>query len=116
MAVLQHLDLEDSQQAAVATLLETRHAAMDATRDQAHAAHQALRIAVTSETFDETAIRAAAALVAALDANRAVADAALLRDVRALLTDEQKAALAAELAHPPVPFPDGPPRRGLGRR
>ena len=89
--VLQAIDLTPEQDAKVDPLMRARHEAADASRPAAEAAGRALADQIQNGTFDEAAIRAKAAAVAAIDADRLVADAALLHDVRAILTPEQRA-------------------------
>jgi Spy/CpxP family protein refolding chaperone len=117
---IQSLDLTGAQEDAIGELLDARRAEMEARRDQAIAAHQALHGAVLAEPFDEGAIRNAAAAVAALISDRALAEARLLNDVRALLTQDQREQLEESLARMPERFhgppPGGGPRRGGRRR
>jgi Spy/CpxP family protein refolding chaperone len=105
--VLRALDLTTAQSTAIDTLMKTRRDAEDALRPTAEAAHEALGDQLRAATLDEAAIRAKAAVVAGLDADRMVADATLLRDVRALLTDTQRQKLD-RLLEPPAPPADGP--------
>lgn len=107
--LLRTLDLTTEQQAQVDTIMEARHAAGDAARPAMQAAHKALADQVRATPFDEAAIRTKAAAVAALDADRIVADAAVLRDVRAILTDAQRAKLDKLLEAP------APPSGGRGK-
>ncbi len=101
--VLRAIDLSPTQQAQIEPLMRARHDAADAAHPAAEAARRALADRVQAGTFDEEAIRAAAAAVAALDADRVVADAVLLRDLRALLTPAQREKLDRLLLPPPIP-------------
>ncbi len=106
---LRAIDLTEAQKTQVDTLMKARHAAAEASRDAAMEAHRALAEQVQATTFDEAAIRGKAAASAVFEADRCVADAALLRDVRALLTDAQRVKFNA-LLQPPAP-PGPPPGR-----
>ena len=103
---LRAIDLTDAQKAQIDTLMKARHAAAEANRDAAMEAHRAPAEQVQATTFDEAAIRGKAAAAAVFEADRVVADAALLRDVRAVLTDAQRVKFNA-LLQPPTP--PGPP-------
>jgi Spy/CpxP family protein refolding chaperone len=116
--VLRAIDLTPAQRAQIEPLMRARHEAADAARPAAEAAGRALAEQVQDGTFDEEAIRAAAAEVAAFEADRAVADAALLRDIRALLTPAQREKFDRLLGPPPPPASQpsgGGPVRGRQR-
>ena len=70
--------------------MRARRDAAEAERPAAAAAVRALGEQVQAAAFDEAAIRAAAAALSDIAADRAIADAALLRDIRALLTPVQR--------------------------
>lgn len=108
---IDRLTLDDARREAVDELLDAHRDRMEGRREEARAAHDALRAAVTAPVLDEPAIRAAAARVAEFQADGAVADATLLRDVRALLDRGQRARLDELLASPPPPRRGPPPRR-----
>lgn len=101
--VLRAIDLTPDQRAQIHPLTRARHEAAEAARPAAEAAGRALADQVQAGTFDETAIRAKAAAMAVFDADRVVADAALLRDVRALLTPEQRVKFDLLMGTPPPP-------------
>jgi len=113
--VLRAIDLTAEQRAQVDPLMRARHETADAARPALEAAGRALMDQVQAGTFDEAAIRAKAADVAAFDADRVVADAALLHDLRALLTPAQREKFDRLLGPPPPPppFSGGPARRQL---
>lgn len=100
--IIRALDLSSEQADQIDQLLKARQEAAMAVREGADAARRALDEQIRATVFDETAIRSLAASAAVFDADRAVADAALLRDIRALLTEEQLAKFA-ELLAPPSP-------------
>jgi Spy/CpxP family protein refolding chaperone len=87
---LDAIDLTAQQEVLLDPVLEARHAKADSARPAAEAARRALGDQIRSASFDDAAIRARAAAVAGFEADRAVADAALLRDVRAVLTSAQR--------------------------
>ncbi len=107
--VLRALDLTPEQRAQIDPLMTARREAAEAARPAADAAARALADQVRADTFDEAAIREKAAAVEPFDADRAVADSALLRDIRAVLAPEQFEKLDRLLAPlPPPPSSDGP--------
>jgi Spy/CpxP family protein refolding chaperone len=83
------LDMSEEQRTQLEGLHQQHREAMQAQREQLREAQRQLADQMHAETFDEGAIRNAAATVAALKADLAVAKAALHREVRALLTPEQ---------------------------
>jgi len=87
--LLGDLGLSDLQQSAVEQLIAERRSGRQDDMQQARAAHDGLREAVHAEPFDEQAIRAAAAAVAALELERALERAAFLQELRTILTPEQ---------------------------
>lgn len=101
--VLRAIDLTSAQHAQIEPLMRARHEAAEAAHALAEAALRALADQVQAGTFDEEAIRAAAADLAAVDADRVVADAAMLRDIRALLAPAQREKLNRLLLPPPIP-------------
>ena len=116
--VLRAIDLTPAQRAQIEPLMRARHEVADAARPAAEAAGHALAEQVQAGTFDEEAIRAAAADVAALETDRVVADAALLRDIRAFLTPAQREKFDRLLGPPPPPASQpsgGLPVRGRQR-
>ena len=116
--VLRAIDLTPAQHAQIEPLMRARHDAVEEARPAAEAAGRALMDQVQAGTFDEEAIRAAAADVAALETDRVVADAALLRDIRAFLTPAQREKFDRLLGPPPPPASQpsgGLPVRGRQR-
>ena len=105
--ILGTLSLTSDQQAAIDKLFTTHR---DAARDGMNefmTAQKALADQIHAETLDEAAIRQAAATVAGLEADRAVAEATMLSQIRAQLTPEQKAQFQQELSSSPM-LPQGP--------
>lgn len=107
---LSSLDLTGAQKETIEQKFQARRSAMEARHDQAMQAHMALRSAIIAEPFDEGSIRNAAAAVGSLLADLSVADAALLRDIRAELSEDQRDRLNEILSRPPLP-PDGAQHR-----
>ena len=101
--VLRAIDLTPAQRAQIEPLMRARHEAAEAAHPSAEAAGRALAEQVQAATFGEEAIRAAAADVAAFDADRLVADAALLRDIGVLIAPGQREKLDRLLMPPPIP-------------
>jgi len=99
---LRAVDLSFEQEARIEALMTARHEVAASIREAADKARRALGDQVRSETFDEAAIRAKAAALAPFAADRAVAEALLLRDVRQVLTADQRATFDRVLARPPM--------------
>jgi Spy/CpxP family protein refolding chaperone len=99
--VLGNLELSGNQQATVDKLVAAH--AMTADGQKFMTAKRNLMERIHAEPMDEQAIRQAAAVLGALEADRAVADAKLLNDVRAVLTPDQRSQLQQTLAkHGPM--------------
>jgi len=105
---LRELNLTDAQREQVRQIVDSRQQETRAIGERAMAAHEALRAATTSPSFDEGLVRAKAAEVAAVDADMAVARARIFADVFQILTPEQQAK-AKELSG------SRPPRRNAQR-
>ena len=88
---LGQLNLTDAQKEQVRTAAQSHRDAFKAISDRAIAAHEALNDAVTADTMDETAIRAKAADVAAVELDAALLRAKVHAEAFALLTPEQQA-------------------------
>lgn len=84
-----HLDLSDEQRAQLEEILDARREQGEARREQMKAAREALADQIHADVFDEIAIRAAAAGVAAIEADRAVARAEGFQQIKQILTPEQ---------------------------
>jgi periplasmic protein CpxP/Spy len=89
---LQRLDLTTDQRDRVRQILDTHKDEQRALGDRAFKAHEALQDAITG-TFDESAIRARSADVAAVEADMAVAQARVYGEVLQILTPEQQSKL-----------------------
>jgi len=91
--VMERLGLTEEQRAQAEALMTERHDAMKASIDQMRTAREALADAVHAAEFDETAIRDAAAAVAALEADLAVERGLANQEFRKILTPDQQAKL-----------------------
>jgi protein CpxP len=87
--MLERLNLTADQRDRVKQILDSHRDEQRALGERAMKAHQALQDVVTA-TFDESAIRARAADVAAVDADQAVAQARVYGEVFQILTSEQQ--------------------------
>ena len=95
--MLGRLDLTSDQRDRVRQVMDSHRDEQRALGDRAMKAHDALQEAVTS-TFDEGAVRARAADVAAVEAGMAVAQARVFGEVYQLLTPEQQEKLKKQEA------------------
>ena len=91
--ILGTLNLTADQQTAIDKIVASHRTAGESGRDTFMAAHKALAEQIHLETFDEQAVRQAAAAVAALQADRAVDQAKALGEIRAVLTADQRTQL-----------------------
>ena len=87
--MLERLDLTADQRDRVRQILDSHRDEQKAIGERAMKAHEALQDAVTG-TFDESAIRARAADVAAVDADGAVAQGRVYGEVFQILTADQQ--------------------------
>jgi len=81
----QQLDLTDEQTEQMQQIRDQQHALMQGQREQIRAARVALFDAVHATEFDEAAIRQAAAGLAALEADQAVARASAIQQMHQVL-------------------------------
>jgi len=86
---LRELELTDAQREQVKAIMESHRDEQRAAGDKMMAARKALHEAISAETFNETAIRAAAGEVGAAEADAAVLQAKIHGEVFAILTPEQ---------------------------
>jgi Spy/CpxP family protein refolding chaperone len=91
--IVERLELTEDQQAQVEALMEQRHEAMEDRLDQLRDARQSLNQAIHAAEFDETVIRDAAAVVAAIEADLAVERAQGNQEFRSILTPDQRTQL-----------------------
>lgn len=88
MPLLQRLDLTSDQRDRVRQIMDAHRDDQKALGDRARKANDALQDAML--TFDESAVRARAAEVAAVDTDRAVAETRIASEVYQILTAEQQ--------------------------
>ena len=86
---LRELDLTDAQREQVRAAVESHRDEQKAIGDRMRAAREALRDAIEADTFNEDAIRAAAAQIGAVEVDAAVLQAKIRAEIFALLTPEQ---------------------------
>jgi len=86
---MRELGLTDAQREQVKAVMESHRADQKAIGDRMQKARKALHDAIAADTFDEAAIRAAAAEIGAVEADAAVLQARIHTEVVALLTPEQ---------------------------
>ena len=89
--IADRLDLSDDQRVEIRTIFESYREEADGLGETMRVARQGLREQIQSDLFDETAIREAADLVAAVEADLAVLRAKIHSDVGQVLTPEQLA-------------------------
>ena len=85
-----HLELSEEQRAQVRTLAEEHRESTRALRDRIRDARRTLHETIHADDSSEDAIRAASAVLAAAEADMAVARASHRKDFESLLTPEQK--------------------------
>ncbi len=96
--VLSTLNLTADQQAAIDKLMSAQRDAAQTGMQAMMTARKALVTQIHADPMDESAIRQAAAGVAALEADHAVAQATFLGQVRAVLTADQRTQLQQALS------------------
>ncbi|HEX7941173.1 MAG TPA: periplasmic heavy metal sensor [Gemmatimonadaceae bacterium] len=120
--LLERLDLTSDQRDRVKQIMDSHRDDQRTLGDRAMKAHEALQDAVTA-TFDESAIRARSADVAAVDADMAVLQARIYGEVFQILTSDQQqklkqlqADMKARQAKMQQDFQQNGGRRGRGQR
>jgi Spy/CpxP family protein refolding chaperone len=98
MKALHTLPLTDDEMKQVHGLMDQYHQSTEARREQMMAAHKVLAGQAVAESFDESAIRSASATFSALQADEIVGEAALLRDIRSVLSSDERDQLQRTLA------------------
>ena len=86
---LRELELTDTQREQVKAVMESHRDEQKAIGDRMQAARKALHEAIAADTFDETAVRAKAAEIGAVEADAAVLQARIKSEIFAILTPEQ---------------------------
>jgi Spy/CpxP family protein refolding chaperone len=111
MHLLSQLDLSDAQKSQVHAILEDEHPKLAPLFEASMKAHHALEQAIHAPSFDESAIRAAAAQAGIAEADLAVEKGRLASRIRAVLTPEQQKqmeALHEQAARHHGPWGDAP--------
>jgi protein CpxP len=86
---LRGLDLTDAQREQVKAIMESHRDEQKAIGARMQAARKALHEAIAADAFDETAVRAKAAEIGAVEADAAVLQARIKGEISAILTPEQ---------------------------
>ena len=89
--MIERLDLTPAQRDTIRDLFEKHRDAAGPQHEEMQAARRALGERIQAETFDEAAIRTAAAKVAKIEADLAVQRGLVVSQVRQVLTPEQRA-------------------------
>jgi Spy/CpxP family protein refolding chaperone len=95
MHMLSQLNLSDDQKTQVHAVFEDEHSRMAPLKEGSMKAHHALEQAIHAPTFDESAIRAAAAQAGAAEGELSVEKGRMLSRIRALLTPDQQKQMEA---------------------
>ena len=85
----EQLGLTDQQGDDLAAIFAAHRKAMRSVHEATRTARENLDTQIHAASFDETAIRKAASVLAVLEADRAVAQAKLFQEIRKILTPEQ---------------------------
>lgn len=88
--LMRRLNLTEAQREQVKTALDSHRDEMKTVADRAFAARQALHTAIAADPFDESAVRARSADVAAVEADMAVLQGRIHSELWQLLTPEQQ--------------------------
>lgn len=88
--IAQRLNLTDDQKAQIKTILRSEKDTLKPLLGQLHAARENLRAAIRASNANETTVRAAAARVAAGEADLAVERMKIYGKIAPILTDEQR--------------------------
>lgn len=88
--LLRQLDLTDAQRDQIRAINEAHRDEARALGEKARAAREAMRHAMRAETVDESAIRAASAATAEVQAERALLGARIRAEINQVLTPEQR--------------------------
>jgi len=95
MQFLSQLDLSEDQKTQVKAIFDEEHAKMAPLAEKNMKARHALGEAIHAPTFDESAVRAAAAQAAVVESDLAVERARLASRIRGVLTPDQQKQLDA---------------------
>ncbi|HUA37613.1 MAG TPA: Spy/CpxP family protein refolding chaperone [Candidatus Sulfopaludibacter sp.] len=92
--IAERLNLTDDQKAQIKTILRGEKGTLKPLMQQLRAARQNLRAAIQAGDANETTVRAAAAKVAAVEADLAVERMKIFAKITPILTDEQRQQLS----------------------
>jgi Spy/CpxP family protein refolding chaperone len=92
--IAQRLNLTDDQKAQIKTILRSEKDTLKPLLGQLHPARENLRAAIQASDANETTVRAAAAKVAAVEADLAVERMKMFAKIAPILTDEQRQQLS----------------------
>lgn len=95
LEAIERLDLSASQRAEIREIVGDHRDELAVELAAVRSARSGLFDQIHAETFDEAAVRAQAAAVAAAEAELAVTRASLVQQLRAVLTEEQRQEAAA---------------------
>ncbi|MCP4454944.1 MAG: hypothetical protein GY809_26085 [Planctomycetes bacterium] len=123
LPLFRHLDLTQEQREVIRDILEANKEAVQAAHEAVQAARQSLHEAVMAGADDE-AIRVIATTFAQAVGDQAIQQVAVTKEIKNVLTDDQKMALATLISQGREDRPKGPqgppqgmgPGRGRGRR
>jgi len=90
MHLLSQLDLNDAQKTQVHAIFEDEHPKMQPLMEASRKAHLALAQAIHAPTFDENAIRAAAAQAGSAEGELSVEKGRMISRIRAVLSSDQQ--------------------------
>ncbi|MGP8019897.1 MAG: Spy/CpxP family protein refolding chaperone [Limisphaerales bacterium] len=88
--ITQRLNLTDDEKAQIKTILRSEKDTLKPLLGQLHSARENLRAAIRASDANETTVRAAAAKVAAVEADLAVERMKIYGKIAPILTDEQR--------------------------
>lgn len=92
--IAERLNLTDDQKAQIKTILRSEKDTLKPLLGQLHSARENLRTAIQASDANETTVRAAAARVAAVEADLAVERMKVFAKIAPILTDEQRQQLS----------------------
>jgi len=92
--IAERLNLTDDQKAQIKTILRSERGTLKPLVSSLHTARENLRAAIQASDANETTVRAAAAKVAAVEADLAVERMKIFGKIAPILTDEQRQQLS----------------------
>jgi Spy/CpxP family protein refolding chaperone len=101
LGALHSIQISDEEKTQIHALMDQYHQAAGPRQERLQAAHKAFADQALAESYDEVALRSAAAVFAGLQAEELVSAAGLLKDIRSVLTPEERDQLQKALAKMP---------------